>query len=810
MSENFKVYSISFNDIRPETISAGESHSLGISYEGKVYSWGYNGNGQLGDGTDIQRNIPVEVDTSGVLDGKTIVQVSAGISYSLALDEDGKVYAWGNNFNGQLGNGNYNEYDYYDYYDYYGYTEFQGINSNIPVEVDTSGVLDGKNIVQVSAGSHSLALDEDGKVYAWGNNFDGQLGDGTNIKRFTPVEVDISGVLDGKTIVQVSAGISYSLALDEEGKVYSWGRNFDGQLGNGNFDEYDYYGYDDYGSNDYGSNDYGSDDYGYDDYGSTFQGINSNVPVEVDTSGVLGGKNIVEISAGEEHSLALDSYGKVYSWGRNIYGVLGDGTYIKRFTPVEVDTSGVLSGKTIVQVSANSYHSLVLDEDGKVYAWGSNDGGTLGDGTDIQRNIPVEVDTSGVLDGKNIVQISAGGYHSLALDSEGLGYAWGGGYLREEYGYSYYISAFGQLGIGSDLGSIVPVQIYMDDVESFDIGEKVARMFTLVKSTVFFVEEDITVSVVLNPEFDITLVKYAVGSQDSLYFESDGIDITNELEFSTSVSGIFTVFAKDIEDNIYIRTININNIVDKTELRNKIAEADIFLETADPEIYSVNSWNNLLDSLDYAKLIEDSNEFSQSIIDLAVFNLSLDNFIVPTIDRDIEGNKVTISVNIESDYNSYLVKDGIPEGLTPIEISDNGVWDEYTRKVKWIFEDSDSRELYYILSGDDGEYVLGPGSIVFGGEEFYTLKNNTFVLGEELEWLGHQVDIDRKWRIELSDILPYMAAYRQGESWYGEAIGRGGVALFYVLNAMAIYTNGEYYERLDDIEEPNCWVALSV
>jgi hypothetical protein len=84
------------------------------------------------------------------------------------------------------------------------------------------------------------------------------------------------------------------------------------------------------------------------------------------------------------------------------------------------------------------------------------------------------------------------------------------------------------------------------------------------------------------------------------------------------------------------------------------------------------------------------------------------------------------------------------------------------------------------------------------------------LIEEELEWLGHQVDGGNKWRIELSDILPYMAAYRQGALWYGEAIGRDGVALYYVLNAMAIYRQGEYYERLEDVEEPNCWVALSV
>jgi alpha-tubulin suppressor-like RCC1 family protein len=504
MSENFKVASISINNIRSETISAGSLHSLGISYDGKVYSWGRNNEGQLGNGTTNNSNVPVEVDTSGVLNGKTIVQISAGTNTSFALDSDGKVYSWGRNNYGQLGDGTTTQ-------------------RNSPVAVVNGSVnFTSKNIVQISVvGFHCLALDDQGKVYAWGYNYRGQLGNSSTTNRTSPVSVVDGGVnFTSKIIVQVSAGEAHSLALDEDGKVYAWGINNYGQLGDGT---------------------------------TTFR----TSPVAVVNGNVsFTSKNLVQVSAGGSHSLALDEDGKVYAWGYNSFSSLGDGTTTNRASPVAVVDGGVnFTSKTIVEISAGEAHSLALDSEGKVYAWGINAYGQLGDGSGSENNyddyyyyydyyyginssVPVVVVDGDIsFTSRNIVQISAGEAHSLAIDDNGIGYSWGGNWN-------------GQLGDETNNNSNEPVQIYMDDI------------------------------------------------------------------------GLFYV------------------------------------------------------------------------------------------------------------------------------------------------------------------------------------KN--------LEWLGHQVDIENKWRIELSDILPYMAAYRQGESWYGEAIGRGGVALFYVLNAMAIYTNGEYYERLDDIEEPNCWVALSV
>ncbi|MBP9489374.1 hypothetical protein KBE88_01255, partial [Candidatus Saccharibacteria bacterium] len=152
---------------------------------------------------------------ANLFEGKTISQISAGSGHSLALDSEGQIYAWGYNDYGQLGNGD-------------------TTSSNTPVKVDASGVLAGKTISQISAGgAHSLALDSEGQIYAWGYNDYGQLGNGDTTSSNTPVKVDASGVLAGKTISQISAGGAHSLALDSEGQIYAWGYNDYGQLGNG-------------------------------------------------------------------------------------------------------------------------------------------------------------------------------------------------------------------------------------------------------------------------------------------------------------------------------------------------------------------------------------------------------------------------------------------------------------------------------------------------------------------------------------------------------------------------------------------------
>ncbi len=184
-------------------VAAGWLHSFALKVDGTLWSWGRNSSGQLGDGTNKNRLVPIQV--SGLTG---VVQVSGGGQHTLALKSDGTVWAWGENSSGQVGDGTNN-------------------NRNAPVKV--SGLT---GIVQVAAGgSHSMALKSDGTVWVWGSDLISQLGDANFTDQNTPIQV--SGLTG---IVQVSAGFLHSLALKSDGTVWSWGDNTYGELGDGSGD----------------------------------------------------------------------------------------------------------------------------------------------------------------------------------------------------------------------------------------------------------------------------------------------------------------------------------------------------------------------------------------------------------------------------------------------------------------------------------------------------------------------------------------------------------------------------------------------
>lgn len=393
---NFSVNALA---IRIVKVSNGSYHSFGLTSDGRIYAWGRNTSGELGIGTTLARsNVPIAVKTTGTpMDGKVVKQVEGGGRYegshSIALASDGTVYTWGLNQYGQLGNNT-------------------TINSRSPVAVQAAGTpMEGKTIVQIAAGAdHSLALDSDGALYAWGSNAYGQLGNGTTTNSSVPVAVKIAGTpLAGKTIVQIAAGANHNMVLTSDGAVYIWGWNYHGQLGNNTK-------------------------------------TNSNTIVAVQTIGTpLAGKKIVKIAAGQGHSLALADDGTVYTWGRNDTGQLGNNTTTDAMLPVAVTVNGTpMSNKTIVEIASGARHSLAIDSSGKVYAWGHNGSGQLGNNSTVNALTPVAVQAPA---DKNIIQVSGSGWlgaSSSALTSNGAVYSWG----RD---------LDGQLGDGTNNDSSVPV-----------------------------------------------------------------------------------------------------------------------------------------------------------------------------------------------------------------------------------------------------------------------------------------------------------------------------------------------------------------
>ena len=359
-----------------------------------LVGWGSNAYSQLGNNSTIDSRVATPMEINGVLAGKTVLATANGVRHALALCADGTVAAWGENTLGQLGTGAFTA-------------------SKVPVWVNLNGVLTGKKVVAIAAsGSHSLALCADGTLAEWGLHFIGTQNDYSNL----PALVDQTGVLAGKTVTAIGAGDGHSLALCADGTLVTWGSNANGRLGNNS-------------------------------------NANSAVPVLVSRAGVLAGKTVTGIAAGAWHSLALCSDGTVATWGYNIYGQLGNNSTTDSNVPVAVNQTGIVAGKTIIAVAGGGYHSLALCSDGTLAAWGYNFSGQLGNNSTTNSSVPVGVFQNGVFLGRTIVEISGGGYHSLARCSDGIVAAWGN-------------NNYGQLGNNSTTNSSVPSGVPMNALPS--------------------------------------------------------------------------------------------------------------------------------------------------------------------------------------------------------------------------------------------------------------------------------------------------------------------------------------------------------
>jgi alpha-tubulin suppressor-like RCC1 family protein/peptidoglycan/xylan/chitin deacetylase (PgdA/CDA1 family) len=357
-------------------VSAGGDHTCVVTTTGAVQCWGDNEWGELGNGTTSNSIIPVNV--TGLT--SNVTAISAGNYHTCALTTGGGVKCWGDNYDGQLGDGTTNRRT---------------------TPVDVSGLT--SNITTISSGAyHTCALTTGGGVKCWGYNYLGQLGNGTITDSTTPV--DVSGLTGN--IATISSGAYHTCAVTTGGGVECWGYNALGQLGNGT------------------------------SAGPQVCTRSSCSTTPVDVTGLT---NIAAISAGGVHTCALTTGGGVECWGYNALGQLGTGTNSgpqscssSPCSTTPVDVTGLAN---ITAISAGGVHTCALTTTGGVKCWGDNALGELGNGTTTRLTTPADV--SGLT--TDIAAASAGGVHTCALTTGGGVKCWGD-------------NEWGQLGDATDSG----------------------------------------------------------------------------------------------------------------------------------------------------------------------------------------------------------------------------------------------------------------------------------------------------------------------------------------------------------------------
>jgi alpha-tubulin suppressor-like RCC1 family protein len=329
-----------------------------------LWGWGYNAVLQLGDNTTVNRSTPVTTFAGGT----NWKQVAGGYYHTAAVKTDGTLWTWGYRYNIDL------------------------------ISTPVTTFAGGTDWKQVACGSlHTAAIKTDGTLWTWGDNSWGSLGVNDTGTRSTPVTTFAGGT----NWKQVSGGSQHTAAVKTDGTLWTWGRNYFGQLG-------------------------------VNDAGIT----NRTTPVTT----FAGGTDWKQVACGSLHTAAIKTDGTLWTWGRNSNGNLGTNEAGSRYTPVTTFAGGT----NWKQVSCGGAYTAAIKTDGTLWTWGRNSNGNLGDNTTVNRSTPVTTFAGGT----NWKQVSCGYHHTAAVKTDGTLWTWG-------------YNPFGQLGDNTTSTRCTPVQTFL-------------------------------------------------------------------------------------------------------------------------------------------------------------------------------------------------------------------------------------------------------------------------------------------------------------------------------------------------------------
>lgn len=322
-----------------QSISAGYIHSLAVKDDGTLWAWGSNGDGRLGDNTTISKIVPTQIGTAN-----NWSKVCASFSASYAIKTDGTLWSWGWNGNGELGLGTSTS------------------TFLVPTQVGTD-----TNWQSISSKDYfCIALKSNGTLWAWGRNDYGQLGANAGVYQFSPMQVGTD-----TNWQSISAGYGHSLAIKSNGTLWAWGENANGKLGLGT----------------------------------------SNtvylVPTQVGTA-----TNWLKVDGGFNHTLGIKTDGTLWAWGSNANGQFGKATPTASTVPTQVGTD-----TTWQDVSASQYFSYAIKTNKTLWSAGRNEEGQLGNGTSSTTNVFVFTQVGSFSDSE---KIATGYYHVLNTNQDGF------------------------------------------------------------------------------------------------------------------------------------------------------------------------------------------------------------------------------------------------------------------------------------------------------------------------------------------------------------------------------------------------------
>jgi len=363
-TNNSNVYSINLVETNYEFVEIYKKNDTFIALDsnGDLWAWGNNDNGQIGNGNKgIDQDIPIKISDSM----PSIVNVYGNETSNIALDSNGDLWTWGNNDNGQIGNGQGgNIGDFQDTP-----VQITGLNSvvNPLITVGFESVYGNQ--------SAFIALDSNGDLWGWGENNYGQVGNGNKVDQTTPIQItgsESTNPLITVDFVEVYGESNIFIALDSNEDLWGWGRNSDGQVGSGNK-------------------------------------IDQTTPIKISNS-MPSIKNVFQ---NEITSFALDTNGDLWGWGNNAFGQVGNGEPLGKdqITPTKISNSM----PSIENVYGDGYTNFALDTNEDLWGWGNNNYGQVGDGTKSNQITPIKISNSM----PSIENVYGNGTTNFALDSNG-------------------------------------------------------------------------------------------------------------------------------------------------------------------------------------------------------------------------------------------------------------------------------------------------------------------------------------------------------------------------------------------------------